>query len=207
MTNIDTIRNLPDSELLEIGADGNIRGTLKILGFKDDPRLRTILIDRFKQLGIERNKYKRYDYSIEDVRIAVKESLCMMDAVKKVGLTPHTTNAQHIRRLMDENDISDSHFNVNQARKRGKMEWTKENIFCENSGYHRSMLRGAISRFNIIEEYKCSKCGITDWHGEPLTIELDHINGINNDNRPENLRWLCPNCHSQTPTHKNGKKP
>ena len=49
-------------------------------------------------------------------------------------------------------------------------------------------------------EYKC-ECGITDtWQGKKITLELDHINGINSDNRIENLRYLCPNCHSQTPT-------
>jgi 5-methylcytosine-specific restriction endonuclease McrA len=39
-----------------------------------------------------------------------------------------------------------------------------------------------------------------EWHGRPLTLVLDHINGVNDDYRPDNLRLLCPNCHSQTPT-------
>ena len=52
-------------------------------------------------------------------------------------------------------------------------------------------------------EYKCKECGQGDvWKGKKLTLELDHINGINNDHRLENLRFLCPNCHTQMPTNK-----
>lgn len=50
-------------------------------------------------------------------------------------------------------------------------------------------------------QYTCATCGISEWRGRRLTLHLDHINGINNDNRRENLRLLCPNCHSQTDTY------
>ena len=48
---------------------------------------------------------------------------------------------------------------------------------------------------------ECAICGIGPvWCDQPLVLQLDHINGVNNDNRIENLCYLCPNCHSQTPT-------
>ena len=57
----------------------------------------------------------------------------------------------------------------------------------------------------ISEEYfdkVCVECGITDtWNDKPIVLHLDHINGVNNDHRLENLRLLCPNCHSQTDTY------
>jgi 5-methylcytosine-specific restriction endonuclease McrA len=67
----------------------------------------------------------------------------------------------------------------------------------------KKMARGSIKR-RLLElgwlTNRCSRCGIADWRGRPLTIHVDHINGINDDWRLENLRMLCPNCHSQTPT-------
>ena len=54
-------------------------------------------------------------------------------------------------------------------------------------------------------EYKCSICGLLPvWQNKELTLILDHINGLNNDDRLENLRWVCPNCNMQLPTT-NGK--
>ncbi len=46
----------------------------------------------------------------------------------------------------------------------------------------------------------CDECGISEWRGKRLAIQIDHVNGIRDDHRLENLRMLCPNCHSQTET-------
>ena len=75
-----------------------------------------------------------------------------------------------------------------------------EEIFIENSSVQRPIVRKKIIDENLLE-YKCACCGISTWQGKDLSLELDHINGINNDHRLENLRFLCPNCHSQTETY------
>lgn len=76
----------------------------------------------------------------------------------------------------------------------------KKDLFRENCKHARSILRRTILKEGLIP-YKCEICGVTEWNDKTLSLELDHINGINNDNRLENLRFLCPNCHSQTSTY------
>ena len=51
-------------------------------------------------------------------------------------------------------------------------------------------------------KYKCSCCSISEWNGKSIVLEIDHIDGNSDNNRPENLRFICPNCHSQTDTYK-----
>ena|ERR1035437_2569729 len=83
-----------------------------------------------------------------------------------------------------------------------------EQVFVENSTYPRHRLKERLIKFMIID-HKCQCCSIEhEWNNKPLILQLDHINGINNDNRLENLRFLCPNCHSQQETFagKNSKK-
>lgn len=50
--------------------------------------------------------------------------------------------------------------------------------------------------------YECSCCSISEWNGKPIVLEIDHIDGNPENNRPENIRFICPNCHSQTDTYK-----
>jgi 5-methylcytosine-specific restriction endonuclease McrA len=54
-------------------------------------------------------------------------------------------------------------------------------------------------------EYKCNSCGISDWNGIEITLELNHIDGDNRNHQLDNLEMLCPNCHSQTPTYRSKK--
>lgn len=83
---------------------------------------------------------------------------------------------------------------------------TNDELFIENSSSSRSCVKKRIIDENIID-YKCFKCGNTgEWMGEKITLILDHKNGVNNDNRLENLRFVCPNCNSTLETHCQGSK-
>ena len=89
----------------------------------------------------------------------------------------------------------------------GKLKKTRnDELFIENSTSSRSSVKKRIIDENI-KEYKCFKCGNDgEWMGEKISLILDHINGINNDNRLENLRFACPNCNSTLETHCQGSK-
>lgn len=77
-------------------------------------------------------------------------------------------------------------------------QWTLERILAESKSRYtikRRLLQAGILR-NV-----CDECGLSEWRGRALSIQVDHVNGIRNDHRLENLRMLCPNCHSQTDTY------
>lgn len=79
--------------------------------------------------------------------------------------------------------------------------FSDEKVFIENATIARHHVKKRIISRNLIP-YICAECSINgNWNGKELVLQLDHINGINNDNRLENLRFLCPNCHSQQKTY------
>ncbi len=69
-----------------------------------------------------------------------------------------------------------------------------------NKAKNRSTVKRRLLEAGILSN-RCEWCGITEWRGRPISIQIDHVNGIHDDHRLENLRMLCPNCHSQTDTH------
>ena len=75
----------------------------------------------------------------------------------------------------------------------------KENLYFLGKLHEPQVLK---KQFIAHNEYKCSICGLTEWQNQKIVLILDHINGNPDDNRPENLRLVCPNCDSQLPTYK-----
>lgn len=147
----------------------------------------------------------RHSYSTEEAISAIKESTTWTDALRMIGLTNHGHNHRTLQRIAREHKIDTSHYNARSGRLRRNPEYTFTQIFCTNSNYSRNRLSHAIRRFDLID-YKCALCdNCGSWQNKRLVLTVDHKNGIPNDNRIDNLRYLCPNCHSQTETF-GGKK-
>ena len=90
--------------------------------------------------------------------------------------------------------------NSNSGRTFKMRGFKLEDVLVANSSYKTGNLKVKLLKHGLLEN-KCKICGIgPEWNGKPLTLALDHENGINNDHRLSNIRLLCPNCHSQTPT-------
>lgn len=139
----------------------------------------------------------------EELEEIVKESYSYRDVIKKIGYTTVSGgNTKTVKNRIEKYNIDISHFSIVGAK---GITRTKENVFCKNSTASQKVLRNWYRKQDDIP-YQCSCCGISEWQGKELVLQLDHINGDNHDNRLENLHWLCPNCHSQTDTFCGKKK-
>ena len=147
---------------------------------------------------------KIYKLSDEQFVELLKKSSTISEVLFKLGYTVkgNSWGYSQVKRRMDDLNLDYSIFKGKSAViKTNKLNNVKkEDILKENCRHQRTVLRRYVIKNNLIP-YKCAICGCTEWQGKTLSLELDHINGVNNDNRLENLRFLCPNCHSQTSTY------
>ena len=140
-------------------------------------------------------------WDISDIEFTkiIKESQFYSDVARKCGYTC-LTNHRVIKKRINQLNLDTSHFLKYKPIVKKKKPLSE--VAVENSTYPRGCLKDRLIK-DLKWEYKCKECGQGDmWKGKKLTLELDHINGVNNDHRLENLRFLCPNCHSQMPTNK-----
>lgn len=154
-----------------------------------------------------------WSFSKESIQKAFNESSSYTQMFEYLNL-PLTKNLIKVLdyRVKVE-DIDKSQFNINKtvAKKTKKVTnmfegYNLKDILVENSSYYNSHgLKNKLLKSNILK-YECQICAIKEWNGQELSLQLDHINGKSNDNRLENLRFLCPNCHSQTETYAGKKK-
>ncbi len=144
----------------------------------------------------------------EKLQYILDNSNSNVEVLTKLGFDGYNGNHRTLTaRLMTEDFDLDKFNNnkkmehSNRALKARLNQYVPNNkVFCENSTYtSNSNIKPRLLELGV--DYKCSECGIGDiYNNKIISLQLDHINGINNDNRLNNLRFLCPNCHSQTDT-------
>ena len=146
---------------------------------------------------------KVYQVSDEEFCSIVANANSNSDCLRALGLSTNGGSSTDVlKRRIKEGNCDTSHFGSStQNRQTHQAKYSLDEILVENSTYANiARLKQRLIREGRME-YKCQKCGIIKWMNEPLSLHLDHINGKNNDHRIENLRFLCPNCHSQTETY------
>lgn len=145
---------------------------------------------------------KIYNADEESFRDIIAKSVNVTDALRKLGyLNPRAGRSRAtLMNRIDELSIDISHFDEKNKRFPINAMSIKE-MFAKNTNRNNQHLKTIIKRHNLID-YKCECCGNEGkWMGTELSLHLDHINGEHSDNTIENLRFLCPNCHSQTDTY------
>lgn len=134
--------------------------------------------------------------NISDVQIceAVTNCTSYTKVLKSLGLASHSRNITKLKTRVQDLGISTSHF----KNPFPPYVLELEDILVPDSNYDRRHLKARLIKQGILKEV-CYECGQGPiWNNKPMTLQLDHINGMPKDNRIENLRILCPNCHATT---------
>jgi hypothetical protein len=157
------------------------------------------------QPGRPRSTFVRPEWTDDEIQAAYEGARSMAEIMRRLGLDPtRKRGRRHLERRIEELGL-DTGALLGQRWAQGTKPASRARplgeILVAGSDY-RSMhtLKKRLIQEGLLEPV-CAVCGLDEWLERPIVLHLDHINGDRTDHRLENLRFLCPNCHSQTDTY------
>ena len=206
-------RTWTDEDLrVAVDLSENLFQVCNLLGIKPGRRTYELLRKHIKRLDLDATKFPRVEHQTkrrrgewtdDDLRAIVAEATAVSDILRRLGYQPSGGMHRYIQQQIKNLGLDTEHFrrqSWNKGVSHSHNRIPLAEVLVENSTYSgTSTLRKRL----VAEGLKvamCEVCGLDTWLGKPLPLALDHINGDHVDNRIENLRILCPNCHALTPT-------
>jgi hypothetical protein len=153
---------------------------------------------------------RKRSWTIDQLKQAVASSQSIAQVLIKLGLRPKGGNYKQVAKYISENGLNTAHL-LGKGWRRGKkfpgsFHKSLDQILTKDNDYQSHKLKKRLFSANLKPQH-CEMCGWAQRTASGhLPLELDHINGNHRDNRLENLRVLCPNCHSLQPTHRGRKQ-
>ena len=197
-----------DEELRGAAANAtSLRAAARALGVPDDGRSRAALRRRLAELGVSTSHFTHARVALPEDRLRdeVPRALSYAEVMRALGLPVTDANHRRVQRRAAQLGLDTSHFTRRSTR---VLECASPRPMAHrvlvvrpagSARVNRDRLRRALDEIGV--PYRCVFCGNDgEWRGVRVTLQIDHVNGDWLDNRAENLRYLCPNCHATTDT-------
>lgn len=146
---------------------------------------------------------RRAPFNESAAREAIASSICWADALRKLGYEAKGSNFRTLKKYARLWGIATRHFDQHAGRRRASARRVVplDEVLVANSRYPRGRLKDRLYAAGI-KQRNCEMCGQGEmWQGREMSLILDHVNGVANDHRLENLRIVCPNCAATLDTH------